>query len=372
MKSYNGLFERMLETDEIKASIYEAAKKKKQKSAVLRVTSDIDNYSKNLRDKILHDEWQPCEHEEHILREGYHKKARNILKPRWDNEQIVHHMLMRQLIPILQPKIYTYACGSIKGKGAHFLLRNAKRWVKMYKGKRFYVVEMDIHKFYDNVSHAILKQKLERLIRDRRYTNLLMKSIGSGETGIAKGFYTSPWLAHLYLMGMDSYIVQELRPDHYERYVDNIWLFGRNKRALRDKVMKLEAYVAENLGLEFNTNTQIYRFENSKGEKGRAINLVGFVVHRGHIGIRKGILKRVRAKANRMNRHHRCTIKDATSVVSRMGYFRWSDAHEYFAKWIRPKVSIRYCKRRIAKHAKEMIHNDRLVQERIRLCAGSA
>lgn len=362
MKSYNGLFVKMTEIEEIKASINEAAKKRRKRSYVQRVLNDIDGYSYRLRDKIISGEWQPLQHKECVLREGYHKKERNILKPSWNNEQIVHHMLTRQLIPIIRPRLYKYACGSVKGRGSHYLLKAAKSWVKGYGNKRFYVAELDIRKFYDNVDLDILRAQIDRLIRDKQYKRELYKVIGTGEKGLPKGYYTSPWLAHLYLLSSDNYITQVLQPDHYARYMDNMWLFSTNKRDLHRQVEALNDFLKNNLRVELKNDWQVFRFEGAKDGKGRAVNMLGFVVHRHRVGIRKGIIKRIRAKANRVHRKGHTTRKDAASILSRLGFFRYANAHRYFVRYIKTMVSIRYLKRIVRKFMKRGMQHDKLGQ----------
>ena len=82
--------------------------------------------------------------------------------------------------------------------------------------------------------------------------------------------------------------------------------------------------------------------------RGRAINALGFVVHLDRVTLRKSILQRVRAKANRMHRLHRCRIVDAAAMVSYMGWLTHTDTYGYYLRYIKPKVSIHYCKRRLA------------------------
>ncbi len=36
-----------------------------------------------------------------------------------------------------------------------------------------------------------------------------------------------------------------------------------------------------------------------------------------------------------------------------MGWFKHTDTYGYYLRWIKPKVSVKYCKRRIAAHAKK-------------------
>lgn len=360
MKSYNGLFDAMTEQQEAEASIKEAAEKKRKRPVVARTLARISDKAKEIVGKLIAGTWRPPKHKTHTLQEGSHKKTREIQKPRWDDEQIVHHMLMRQFRKIVFPKFYRYACGSIPGRGTHFVMRTIRRWRDSYKGRKFYVAELDIRKFYDSIDTEILKKMLSKLIRDKRYLRILFLVIDRGAPGLPKGFYTSPWLSHFYLMALDYYIVQTLKPDHYIRLVDNMWLFSTNKKQLHQMVRDIEAYLSENLHLHLKDDWQVFRFEgmNRMAGKvtGRAVNAVGFVVHHNRVTLRKSILKRARAKANRMKRRRRTTRRDACAIISYMGYFDHTDTYGYYLRCVKPKVSVQYCKRRIATIAKKQNH----------------
>lgn len=226
-----------------------------------------------------------------------------------------------------------------------------------YGGKRFYVAELDIAKFYDNVDVEVLKGMMRRLIRDKCFLSVLERVIDSAAPGLPLGYYTSPWLGNWYLTGLDRRIIHDLKPDHYLRYMDNMFVFCTNKRRLRAIVCDIEQYLREELHLRLNSSRQVYRFEgiNRRTQKvgGRAINALGYVVHRNRITLRKSILQRARAKANRMYRLHRCRRCDAAAMISYLGWLSHTDTYRYYLKYIKPKVNIQYCKRRLSRLAKK-------------------
>ncbi len=351
MKSYNGLYAAMMEPEEIRASIREATKHKTNRPPVRRALSNLDEKAAEIKAKVEAG-WAPPHHEPQKCQDGSHKKLRLIQKPRWDNEQIIHHMLMRQFAPIVTRSLYRYACGSIPGRGTHYALRAMKRWRNEYKGKKFYVAELDIRHFYDTVDTETLKAMLSKSIRDKQFLSILFRVIDGAGPGLPKGFYTSPWLAHYLLTPLDYHVVQALRPDHYLRYMDNMFFFARNKKELHAMVQEVGRYLEEELHMELKGDWQVYRFEgeNRRAGKvtGRAINCLGFVVHRNRVTLRKTILKRIRAKANRMSRSRRCRRMDAAAILSYMGYFDHSNTYGYYLRHIKPKVSVQYCKRRIS------------------------
>lgn len=349
------------------AAIEEAARYKTKRKAVQNILARREEKAEELCQKLERGEWYPPHHEKHRIQEGSHKKVREIVKPRFDDEQLVHHMVARQLRPIVTARLCRYAYGSLPGRGTHAAVRAMKRWRDGYGGKRFYVFEGDIKSFYDTVDAELLKAMLGRRIRDKRYLEVLYRVIDGAGPGLPKGFYTSPWLANLYMEGLDSYVTQFLRPDHYLRYMDNLFIFHRNKRALHRMVEQLAAYLERKLHLRLKADWQVYRFEAARKQsgkaKGRAINALGFVIHRDRVGVRKSILKRVRGKARRMHRRGRYTRYDAASMLSRMGVFRHADAYNYYLAHIKPMVNIRKCKRRVAAAAKQekvRAKNDRL------------
>lgn len=363
LKSFNGLFAMMMERQEAAASIEEAAQHKKDRPSVQHILEHKEEVAERICQKIERGEWYPPHHERQKLQEGSHKKEREIVKPRFDDEQIVHHMVVRQLRPIIIPRLYRYAYGSLPQRGTHGAVKVMTRWRNEYGDKRFYVFEGDVRKFYDSIDTELLKAKLDKLIRDKRFKEVLFRIIDAFGPGLPKGFYPSPWLANLYMSEFDNFVLQVLKPDHYLRYMDNLFIFHRNKKELHRMEQQIELFLQQRLHLRLKDDWQVYRFEKKKKPegmtveeerrwkrraKGRAVNALGFVIHRDRVTIRKSILKRTRAKANHIHKKKRYTRHDSASMVSRAGVFKHADAYGYYLTYIKPKVSIHYCKRRIA------------------------
>lgn len=347
----------MTEPEEIEAAIVEAATGKRKRSRVQRTLEGKEEAARKIRERLLSLEWYPPKHKKRRLREGSHKKERQIEKPIWYDEQIVHHITMRQFRPIVIPRMYEYSFGSIPGRGTFAAVETLERWRNSYGGKKFYVAELDIKKFYQNVDTGILKDQLRKLIRDKRYLEILFRIIDGAAPGLPLGFYTSPWFGNWYLTGLDRFIVHTLRPNHYLRYMDNLFILHRNKKELHKIVAAIEQYLGDVLRLRLNKSKQVYRFEyrdRRTGEvKGRAINALGFVVHHNRVTMRKTILKRARAKANRMHKRGRITRLDAAAMISYIGWFSHTDTYAYYRRWIKPKVNIQYCKRYISRIARK-------------------
>lgn len=386
LKSFNGLFDGMMDRQEAEESIEEAAQHKKNRPAVQYILSHKKEVAERICEKIERNAWFPPHHERQKLQEGAHKKEREIVKPRFDDEQIVHHMIVRQLRPIIVPRLYRYAYGSLPGRGTHGAVKTMTRWRNEYGEKRFYVFEGDVRKFYDSIDTELLKEKLDKMIRDKRFKTILFRIIYAFTPGLPKGFYPSPWLANFYMGEFDNFVVQTLKPDHYLRYMDNLFILHRNKKELHRMEREIELFLRERLHLQLKSDWQVYRFEKKKKPegmtedetrqwqrraKGRAINALGFIIHRDRVTIRKSILKRARAKANHIHKRKRYTRHDAASMISRMGPFRHADAYGYYLNHIKPKVSIRYCKRRLSTLAKrEQTRKERMGNDRVENCEG--
>lgn len=367
----------MLRLEEIEASIHEAAAGKSKRGVVRRTLNHVHERAEAIRHSIITGQWHPCTHKTHYIQEGSHRKRRNIVKPRWYHEQIVHHMLARQLAKIYGPRAYFYTAGTIKAPGARkghgplFCMRTVRRWRDEYNGKRFYVAELDIAKFFDSIDIEILESLLSKRIRDKKFLKILFEIIDAAGPGIPKGYYLSPWLAQIYLLELDNYVQQALKPQHYLRFVDNLFILHSNKRELHRMVGGIEAFLRDNLGLRLNGSKQVYRMEHVKsdGVAGRPINCLGYIIHHDRVTMRKSILKRARAKALRINRMHRCTAHDAATMISYKGWFKQTDTYRYYQRWISPCISMRYCRKKVSRNAK--VKNEKEEHSHDRMAQGS-
>lgn len=363
MKTYNGLFENMLDHEEIKAAILEAAEKKKSRRNVKYTLGHLDEAADKIRD-ILLDGFTPKQHERHIICEGGHKKTRDdIQKPCWWPEQIIHHLMVRQLKRIIIPRMDENICGTIsrqdqavykgtvkpKGKGALWACKRLVKWRDEYKGKKFYVLSTDIKSFYDTIDISVLYELLSKRIRDKRFLDLCWAVLESAGPGIPKGFYTSPWFAQLYLDGLDKFITSNHYGDHYIRYMDNIWILGTNKRKLRRARDEIGRYCRTELHVRLKGSTQVFRFEHIISEdeaRGRFMECLGFVVHENRVTLRKNILKRIRARAYRIHRKGRMTARDASALVSYGGWIKHTCMQEYYKEYIKPKADLKTAKQK--------------------------
>ena len=132
------------------------------------------------------------------------------------DEQIVHHMVVNVLKPIIMKSMYRHSYGSLPGRGA---VANKKKgtiggreavakFIKEHPDQCTYCMKLDIRKFFDTVPHDVLKAKFARKIKDKKFLDVIYKIIDSDEKeiGIPIGFYTSQWFANFYLSDFDHYV----------------------------------------------------------------------------------------------------------------------------------------------------------------------
>lgn len=173
MKTYKNLYEPMLDKEVIKDCFRKAARKKTTRRDVKQILDNLDEHVDILYNVLLNEEFLPAFHVPKVIRENSCKKERRIVKPNYKYEQVVHHCVIRPFQNVVLDGLYEHSNGSIPGRGCHSGKRTMKKWIKRYKGRKFYVLKMDIRHFFDTIDRRILKRKLARVIKDDRYLRLL-------------------------------------------------------------------------------------------------------------------------------------------------------------------------------------------------------
>ena len=199
--------------------------------------------------------------------------------------------------------LYEFSCGSIPGRGVHYGKKYMRKWLDSYDGKKFFVLKMDVHHFFESINRRILKRKLKAVIRDKRFYRLLciliehdkialvakiltdagveidaeqtktlvgciafddisgalevLREIGIAgamfeelkiiieemRKGVPLGYFTSQWFGNFYLKALDHYIKEKLHAEHYMRYMDDMVILGKSKKKLHKMHRAIETYM---------------------------------------------------------------------------------------------------------------------------------
>lgn len=361
-KSVNNLYKPMLEHGNVEKKFHTAARGKSNRpdvAAILNpdniqthvnmVIEQLSNTAPEGYDVPFPERaWKPTNHGKVRINEGTTKKARDIEKPRYNYEQVVHHIVVSACYEIFMQGMYEFSCGSVPHRGAHYGKKYIEKWIKTDGKNCKYILKMDIRHFFESVDHGVLKEWLAKKIRDKRMLHILNLIIdGAGNPagddrkdvkGLPLGFYTSQWLANFMLQPLDHYIKEELRAVHYIRYMDDMVVFGRNKKELHRMQQSIALFLRDRFNLEMKGNWQVFRFEYVERKK-RTI-------------LRESIMLSCTRKVNRVSKKDVITWYDATAILSYMGYLTHTDTYEMYLQRVKPHVNVKKLKKIVSKHSK--------------------
>lgn len=349
MKSYSNLWDKFISDENIKLAIRNACKHKTKRKEFRKMKENQDKYAEKIR-RIV-ENYHNAYHTPVTIYDGVQRKKRTIIVPTCI-EQVVHHMAVNILKPIILKPLYEHSYGSVPGRGAHLGKKYICKAIKKGGKDVKYVLKMDIRKYFDSVPHDVLKAKIAAKIRDKRFRDLLYEIVDVTETGIPLGFYTSQWIANWYLSGLDHFIKEELKAAYYYRYMDDMVIFGSSKRKLHRMREAISAEL-EKLGLEMKGNWQVFRFAYRRcgKEHGRDLDFMGFRFFRDRVVLRRSIMMKAARKAARMAKKKRSggkvSVYECRQILSYLGWIDHTDTYRMYTERVKPFVSVRRMKKRI-------------------------
>lgn len=359
MKSYGNLYEPFLSDENIKLAIIESSRDKRDRPFVNTIYENPDLFVEAIRkyaDGFKNEHHNPVE-----IFDGIKHKKRKIIVPAY-SEQIVHHMFIQILKPIIMKGMYKHSYGSIPGVGGYDGAKVIKKWIEHDAKNVKYCLKMDIYHFYPTADQQIFKRLLQRTIRDSRFLQVGYEIVGVVPVGFPLGFYTSPWFANWTLQELDYFIKQELKAPHYMRYMDDMVIFSSNKRKLAMYRREIEKFLEERLNLRLREDWQIFRFDyitkevdpktGEKKHRGRPLDYMGMVFYRDRVILRESIMLNATRLAKNISKQEKPNIYSLKRMMAYKGYIEHTDTYNMYLAYIKPYVTFQYCQRRISKHDK--------------------
>ncbi len=171
-------------------------------------------------------------------------------------DRFIQQALLQVLQPRIDPSFSEHSYGFRPGRRAHDAVCHAQRYVQ--EGRRW-VVDIDLEKFFDRVSHDVLMGRLAKRIEDRRVLGLVRRYLDAGvlangvvmerHEGTPQGGPLSPLLANVLLDDVDKEL--EKRGHAFVRYADDLNIYVRSKQA-GERVMEAMRRLYARLRLRVN------------------------------------------------------------------------------------------------------------------------
>ena len=344
MKRYGHIYEKVCDKENVRAAILKASKGKRSRPDVRKILSNKEYYVELLHKRLVEESYHFSDYTPGIVCEGAARKERKIFKPNFYPDQILHWALMLQLSPIIKRGMYEFTCGSIPGRGVHYGKKYVRRWLDRDRRNTKYYLKMDIKKFYPSVNIPILLNKINRKVKDQRAIRMIDEMLSKAE-GLPIGILASQWFANFYLQDLDHYIKQHLRAKYYIRYMDDMVIFGPNKRDLHHMKTCISEFLNDEK-LCLKGNWQVCRLDLEP------LDFMGFRFYRDKTTLRRSIMLRISRKARKINREQRVSYRDSAAMISYLGWVKHSDSFWFYKKWIATKIEIKKLKAMIRRRSK--------------------
>jgi RNA-directed DNA polymerase len=179
------------------------------------------------------------------------------------------------LTPLFDPDFSESSHGFRPNRSAHGAAKQVQRTIR--QGYR-YVVDMDLSKFFDRVSHDVLMNRLAHKVSDKRVLQLIGRYLRAGvmvegifqptTEGTPQGGPASPLLANILLDDLDKELERRGLP--FVRYADDFVIFTKSQRSTERVFTSVSRFLTGRLRLVVNQ-------EKSRVVASDGVEFLGFV-----------------------------------------------------------------------------------------------
>ncbi len=301
-------------------------------------------------------------------------------------DKILNHLIAEHiLVNVFETKFTDSMCATRTGKGTIYGIRLLKKYINKLKCnyKDFYILKLDIKKYFYNIDHNVLKKILSKKINDKDALNILNSIIDSTNNkyvndciyklikdrinyleestiinkkqlieetksiplyrygkGVALGNQTSQAFGLIYLSEFNHYLKEELHLEFVINYMDDFIIMHYDKEYLKLCLKKITKVLKDIYKLEINEKkTKINHVKNG-------IDFLGyrFIIKNDRLvmRLRRRTKKRFKSKMKRVNILYNdklITRKEYKILLSSYnGLLKWGNCTNLYYRWIMREI----------------------------------
>ena len=250
-------------------------------------------------------------------------KVRKIEKSRYI-DRIVHRWLVDNFLePAFVPQFVNTSYACLKNRGMHracIYVQNTMKHCQRIWGE-YYILKMDVAKYFDNINKEILLNIIKRKIKDEKLLWLIQEILYAqpSEKGLEIGNYTSQMFANIYLNEVDQYIKHKLKIKYYCRYLDDSIVIVKTKQEAKKALQEIQEFMKNYLQLELNKKTQIFKSK-------QGVNFCGYKINEYRLKIRDKGKRKLKKKVKKLKeqiKQGKITSKEAKKYLAgHLGYIK--------------------------------------------------
>ena len=319
-KTIRNEFDKKLTYDNLMKAHLDSRKGKSLRKEIILFNLKQEEYIMWLYEKLKNGTYKHSGYSKFFVTEP---KIRRIEKSKYI-DRIVHRWYVDNFMKEYFMKSFistSYAC--IENKGMHKACLDVQESMKHCKRvwNNYYIIKMDVAKYFQNIDKRILDSILQRKIKDKKLLWITYEILYSNgkEKGLPIGNYTSQCFANIYLNEMDQFAKHNLKLKYWYRYMDDMIAIVKTKKEAIEKLEFIKNFLYKNLRLELNSKTQI--FKSSQG-----VNFCGYKINEYRLKIRAKGKRKLKKKVKFLKyeiRNGKMTSKEAQKYLSgHLGYIK--------------------------------------------------
>lgn len=322
MKTYNHLFPKVYDFENLHQAYLRARRGKRGQAEVLRFERDLEGELIQLQNELIWGEYQTGPYRRFHV---YEPKPRLVAALPF-RDRVVQHSLVAAIEPIWESRFihHSYACRP--GRGMHSGADQAQQWLREVKALhgRVYVLKADVAKYFPSIDHGILLEMLGRRIACKPTMRLIESIMDTWHPGLPIGNLTSQLWANIYLHELDSFVKNDLGVRRYMRYMDDWLVVHHDKEYLHALRRVLEDWIWERLRLRLNNKTQVFPVGQRHG---RGLDFLGYRMWTTHRRLRRDSVKRMKRRLKGLEKAYSEGLIEFPEIRQRLASWVGHAAH---------------------------------------------